>query len=1462
MPLAKDYSLVVDSTAELSPTQDSDDLAHIKRAPRTYGRKRDDAPVADDPDTSFSSSQAQSSLGSSVHKTAPPGLADSIPPSSPTGDSDGESLLSHHSSSSRQPEKFQFAWRRMLKDVSDDDEPNSSGIDDAPKALSFGNATLLLGSDLNTETQALQPNMEPRVISHPLDVNDIFTTNSQSQPTSPSDPKGTALSKPPQSRLKRNNRVIADFDSDGDDVTKGPTTNSLSFSSDPSPRNANLFTNTPNSQNKSPSTRPTSDDEDKSEMTKQARKGKARADVQPLDFSENLDASLVLDSAQKNKKKKTKAPTKKDQAETVKERGRMAAQTAVEIPRDDNPSRFTVQAFMTNVASSSVVASTSRHVEEDPILTFSSPPLHNKHLPKEGTSSQLKRVHPVLPNDDDDELPTVSELLAKKPVKRHKELLEVKKRVLIASKQAATDDGDDDLVIQGPALPKVNPASTNKSRLSAIRKQQNQLARIPAKKSTPSISIQDSPEKLQAILKTHPDQQTLNRVMAVMAGQKHLAIKKQKVAEYEKHGGQLRPTAPINPQGFEAAVKEIAQKGLKAVEARAMRGMEADLDMGDADEEDGDDEDWEPPNRGSASPESSDHEGGGMVVEEASVGRDEDDTMVENDTEDMIHVKTKSSRKVLLDSDSDEEPSNENLPPRPSHRRNLSPSASPVEDDDDKENDRDLMYDHDEDKENTTLLRRSRNTNVPVSPEGSRRAASLSPDLPPRRWDTRGRPEDLSLAPRNERVPFRDLTDESPFGSPVRQSQSFAAKLQQASPLPSTLVPEPTLKPVFGTKGKEKEGFGGFSQFSQSGEGSSRASQGLGLTQQFATTTLLEPGFTDLFDSPSANGSRKSRAIEASLKGSLDPPYSLDLTQDIALEPAFQHEVNITKLNKAQAIVEQDQEDVLESVALKHQPQKKTVYVNDFGFLTQTRPEVGTPEIYQPSPTQRQHYRNQDHLVSPSERQPLRTISLDEDLDGESPLPSPSISPSTSIRGRRRLRKKSSASALDDEGDGQQAWNAYSVLMRAGKEKGKAKMKEKSILDKELAKEFFEDEAAESDDDNMFGLGIGKNQKRVTGEDDDELAGEDLDKNLEELVDDEQMDDETVAAQQVHEKYKEQLELDDQAVQKNVEEVIRGEKRKRARKGLGIDDSDESDDEDDANRRARRKMMKGAIKERGDIRDLETNDATRAFAETYNQSLRDSDDEFGYLKQESQLDDLLPNGSAAQDNDVPMEDVSEFSSRSRLFKRAEANDDDDDDDFYVDENVAPTGNSVSYHQLRQEIQEKARIGLLPEDSVQDMEDVSWIDEREEEKEKSSMPKVKRVSGVKKPAPAGKKGPSLLGADSLDDIELDAGLGPSFLKPSVDGNSISKTGKRWLAAESSKARMGGTSRSVGGSAITGHAKTTAKGSKDSGAASSGGRKGFLVPVEGRASTSTKDNRLKTAPSLLAAITDKSRNFGPS
>lgn len=88
----------------------------------------------------------------------------------------------------------------------------------------------------------------------------------------------------------------------------------------------------------------------------------------------------------------------------------------------------------------------------------------------------------------------------------------------------------------------------------------------------------------------------------------------------------------------------------------------------------------------------------------------------------------------------------------------------------------------------------------------------------------------------------------------------------------------------------------------------------------------------------------------------------------------------------------------------------------------------------------------------------------------------------------------------------------------------------------------------------------------------------------------------------------------------------------------------------------------------------------------------------------------------------------------------------------------------------------------------------------------------------------------------------------FGKPA---DQLSTSSKQWFAQEN-KSRNAGTSRSVGGSAITGHARAKPKNGTTAGRG----------PVKaGTAAASAAPSRaVKPERSLLSAIADKSRNFG--
>jgi mediator of replication checkpoint protein 1 len=86
--------------------------------------------------------------------------------------------------------------------------------------------------------------------------------------------------------------------------------------------------------------------------------------------------------------------------------------------------------------------------------------------------------------------------------------------------------------------------------------------------------------------------------------------------------------------------------------------------------------------------------------------------------------------------------------------------------------------------------------------------------------------------------------------------------------------------------------------------------------------------------------------------------------------------------------------------------------------------------------------------------------------------------------------------------------DAFEMLARGADKVGKRNLNKLEGVDLSA---FLENEAAESDDEDAFGFAKPK--------DDGEEDGEDLDKTLDILMDDKEMDEATVAAELVHEKF-------------------------------------------------------------------------------------------------------------------------------------------------------------------------------------------------------------------------------------------------------------------------------------------------------------------------------------------------------
>ena len=114
----------------------------------------------------------------------------------------------------------------------------------------------------------------------------------------------------------------------------------------------------------------------------------------------------------------------------------------------------------------------------------------------------------------------------------------------------------------------------------------------------------------------------------------------------------------------------------------------------------------------------------------------------------------------------------------------------------------------------------------------------------------------------------------------------------------------------------------------------------------------------------------------------------------------------------------------------------------------------------------------------------------------------------------RRLRKALTPPVFGLRSNSPQATDpprkgdAFEMLARGAAKEEKRKQDKLKGVDLSA---FLENEAAESDDEDAFGFAKPK--------DDDEEDGEDLDKTLDILMDDNEMDEATIAAELVHEKF-------------------------------------------------------------------------------------------------------------------------------------------------------------------------------------------------------------------------------------------------------------------------------------------------------------------------------------------------------
>ncbi|KAK0453298.1 MRC1-like domain-containing protein [Armillaria borealis] len=977
----------------------------------------------------------------------------------------------------------------------------------------------------------------------------------------------TTLSTP--SLLRAKSRRVRRVDSDSD-----PESESIQSTSSPVKRTRHS------------STPPTSDDElptaDKIHRSRVTRRVVEEQTAYPQ-YSEYKSKST---EGRSKKRARTKAPTKKERKETVLNGARIAADRDTSIAQKQSEWNM------------SKLLKTIRHEpSSDPIQPFSSP-----QVVSEASAAPTSAYEEVKPNffptvvESDDEMPEVGDLRKKQVQSPRKVLAEKKKKILALQAQqqsarAQESDEDDDLVIAAPDTPAIRRLLGVQGP-SGAKKTHSTLAGISFGSGSKQRDAYHAPSDIRSSLQNLKSHRDLN--IALMANA-------QKVAAEQRTPRQRKSWIIISSEAW---------------------SMEVLKKWKDEDEED---TDYVPPDRGSASPpppKVNDDDDD----DDEQPAEDEDVTMVERDydteTEDgeLFVARPRGQRVLRVVEDDDSDAENLRTRPLPTGRILVEDSmiiedentpitqATPnfsLDEQSDKENNIELIYGMDDDKENATVFPRSI----------QRSAFSRSLFAQENNSD-----DGLSDADKGESVPRLPLsTLEEEKSSPGRQS--FTDRLQSTISLDNDdCMPPPSLRPRFGFSAA---GTSGFSQFSQTQSTTSALQPGFSDLYADATQKR-DDGFTELFGGKGGFGLSKMRRT-----GSTD----LDLTQDISLGPAFQVD-DSSKLKEADAIFEKEQEYVLQEVN-QVPPKQSDLYVNSDGYLTQTRPDT-SPEVYRPlSRLTQMHTQSQTPAMPQTQRQALETLEYTPDLTPS--LPSPS-------RKRRIVKRAVSPSPL------------YSASRSSSSKPQESKTSKPKVPLRKS--EFVEAEAQESDDDEMRGFGLFKGPAA-----DDDEEGQDLDQELPTLVDNTALDEATIAEEKVREKYQEQTEQDDLRLQKYHQDAADGKYRsKKRRNGVDLDDSDSDSDDDADDERRRRRMNK---KQRTDMLALESNPTTAAFAGEYKKTIGGDEDT---VMLHSELTEEPEAARAEETVDEDEEDeVQESITRAEIIRqvqeRAQNNEFDDDEPF-------------------------------------------------------------------------------------------------------------------------------------------------------------------------------------------------------
>ncbi|KAI0776041.1 hypothetical protein BD413DRAFT_469485 [Trametes elegans] len=1387
----------------------------ISRPRNVYGRRRDTSEL----DTSLDAANISIESRSDSHTSTSPALEHDFPPSSDDIDASNASPLGAHAADAVSdddggdaydgPSQFQFSWREKLKDI--DEGKLDNAIErgaQLPHADTEGQAAVATrpASPAEQGTRAVFSGTLP-----------LLTDTSQS-----------SFEVVP-ARVHRRIETLPPSDSDSE-LEGRPST----------PQSPPEHTiHTPNTR--SSPTPPTS-----LEMPPKNGKGKQRA-VNPLpmeDEGELPSASVTANRRQRNTKpngaKRVKArgiiaPTKKESLETQKTTARITANQEVEVTRAPQK-RWTVTDLLSRINAPPVIADAKARPRSrsplpssstsDPIQGFSSPPAvrtsrnRTRRSPsprhptnKEFVPTGLLGNSKLDESESEDELPDASALMREAQERRAqeeraKQLKALKARAAAQQRRTSVgpdEDEDDDLLVVDDMESVVrNEARTRQKAasdgvfLSHGKQKQLGFAGRSVRPSGTAQQVVDGDHAVQ-LLKTAArasfmagesktdapkvEPATLNKVLLCLSSAQAKKAIAAKEEDWKRRGGKIKE------QVEKREASKTAQELLQEIEARHRSTEDSrneDVDMAHSSD---DDSDYKPHGDDAGSLQSEEEvdvnpapvPARGDLSDQADDEGDDENPfvaprarrstgparhrpvarVVSDDEEDSENVPPPPNR-ALLRGTSSLPRSNPSLPdsdtePRVLARRSsVSSMGERTEDGTDKENDARLSFDRGEDKENTAIAVQSPNLSLGMGRSfGSLFAAEFEASPA-----ARNGPEGVRSPLKELRADEEDEADPFAFSpGPLRLSPSAPAPaLASAAPSMDLDLGETGLQPAFTPSGKGKErardsspspavdmipaagGGGGFSQFFTQGGGGG----------DFEKLRAAQRDDDDL------------------------------LTAEPGLQPALEVDQSLAK--KADEIFEKEQEFVLQAQQQARPLPKQEVYIDENGFLTQTRPEFRSPLRLltpgQPVGSLRMH--SPTTLLSSVRKPlaPLLTKSPDDDDDGDLPR----------LRLRKRDRTPSPQRSIPSVSKPKDAFEA--LLRRPASPKAK----------KPVRSEFIEGEAEESDDDAGFGFG----ERRKDDGDEDE-DGEEQDGILAELVDDQAMDEETLAENAVREKAREHLEADDKALEQLHMDAARGKLReKRKNRGLGLDDSDDEESDEEA-RRIRAKIKKQR-RDNDSIAALAKNDETRAFAQEYSANMDDDENEFAHLKEDN-MDLDVPEPASDEERGV-----------------------------------------VSAAQLREEIREAAER----EESMKTFnpEDVSWMERDADSQDESDTELQVRV----------KEAMTTSSARTYTD---DDGAQDEKKK---DVEEMPERLAKWAKSEGAASRTAaGLGRHIGGSAaVTGHGKS--KAGTDTGSGQGSGSFKASRPSGSRTGSQSASTAGKTGTkvgktrSALSAVSDRRSRFG--